>query len=407
MSSIEGKKILLGVSGSIAAYKAVYLLRALQKKKAEVRVILTPAASQFVNPLSFEAISHYPAQSELVSHQSWNNHIELALWADLLLIAPATAHTIAKLAHGLADDLLGAAYLAARAPVYLAPAMDVDMWHHPATRANLAQLAQRGVEIIPVDTGYLASGLQGEGRMAEPEDIVQFIENKWASNRNQDWASKKIIITAGPTHEYLDPVRFIGNASTGKMGIAIAEAAATRGAQVTIILGPTSLRPSSDAIQVVSVISAQDMMEIAEKLHASADIFIFAAAVADYRPSNLAPEKIKKAGDEMSITLIKNPDIAGHLGKRKKSHQWHIGFALESVSGEAYAQEKLVSKNFDMIVLNSLQDPGAGFGTDTNKTTFLFKDNKVLKFELKSKKWVAEDILDAIQDLFQSKNTPG
>lgn len=405
MGDLKGKKILLGVSGSIAAYKAVFLLRTFQKSGATVRVIMTPSAADFVSPLTFESISHHPVYCNTSNQQSWNNHIELSLWADVYVIAPATANTIAKFAAGLADDMISACYLAARCPVYVAPSMDVDMWHHQATQHNIQLLRSRSVLVIPVGYGALASGLTGEGRMAEPDEIVEFVAkalNKTASTGKSLLQGKTVLITAGPTHEALDPVRFIGNSSTGKMGIAIAESMAAKGAKVILILGPTMLAPvTSDAIHVIHVKSAIEMLEATSQAHRAADISVFSAAVADYRPLQAAPEKIKKTGDTLEIKLVRNPDIAYEMGLLKRRDQIHVGFALESTSGEDYAKEKLKKKNFDIIVLNSLKDKGAGFAGDHNKTTFFFKNNKSKKFELKPKSAVALDIIQAIELLLK------
>lgn len=398
--NLSGKKILLGVSGSIAAYKAIFLLRLFQKQGATVRVVMTHRAAGFIAPLSFEALTHHTVYIDNSSNQSWNNHIELSLWADLFVIAPATANTIAKLAHGMADDMLSACYLAARCPVLIAPAMDVDMWHHAATVDNLKILVSRGVTVVPVGYGELASGLTGEGRMAEPEEIISFIIGSNNETKSK-LSGKKIIVTAGPTYEAIDPVRFIGNASSGKMGIAIADVLADLGATVNLILGPSHLKPLNPGIKIFSVLTAMEMSKIAHELHPNADISIFAAAVADYRPAQVAKEKIKKSGDHLTISLIKNPDIAYELGQLKKKDQLHIGFALESTEGVSYAKEKLKKKNFDLIVLNSLQDAGAGFGGDTNKTSFYFRNNKSRKFGLKSKQEVASDIVDAILELIK------
>ena len=397
MTALKGKKILLGVCGSIAAYKAILLLRALQKQESEVKVIMTAAATKFITPLSFEAITHSPVYSDLISNHSWNNHVEISLWADLYIIAPASANTIAKLAHGLADDIVSATYLASRCPVYIAPSMDVDMWHHKATQANIEIVKSRGARVIPVGDGYLASGLSGKGRMAEPDDIVNFLEE--SNTITSPLKSKRVLITAGPTYENIDPVRFVGNASTGKMGISIAETMANLGCDVTLILGPTHLSPTNPDIKCIGVRSAEQMLASTKENHPKSDIIIFSAAVADYRPAHLAKDKIKKLDDVLELKLIKNPDIAYELGKSKRSDQLHIGFALESTTGEEYAKEKMEKKNFDMVVLNSLTDPGAGFGYDTNKTTFYFKDNKSIKFELKSKELVAKDIAHAIERL--------
>lgn len=402
MGDVRGKKIILAISGSIAAYKSVFLLRLLQKAGAEVRVIMTRHATDFITPLTFEAITHYPVHIDSSSHQSWNNHIELALWADLMIVAPATANVIAKMATGQVDDMVTACHLAARCKIAVAPSMDVDMWHHPATQHNIKTLLSRGVLIIPVGNGYLASGLEGEGRMAEPLDILEFVLHT-VSDKKTPLSGKKILITAGPTYEALDPVRFIGNSSTGKMGIALAEVIANLGAKVSLILGPTTLRPAHPGIELVHVMTADQMLEAALKIHPTTDICIFAAAVADYRPKKMSVEKIKKSSDTLDLQLIKNPDIAYTLGQRKKNKQLHIGFALESTQGEQYAKEKLKKKNFDLVVLNSLKDTGAGFAVDTNKTTFFFKNNKSKKFELKSKSEVAQDITQAIITLLKDK----
>jgi len=402
---LAGKKILLGVSGSIAAYKAVVLLRSLQKAGAAVRVIMTRGAADFIAPLTFEAISHHPVSIENSTNQSWNNHIELSLWADLFVIAPASANLIARMAAGMADDMVTACYLASRAPVCLAPSMDVDMWHHPATKHNIELLRSRSVQIIPVGYGALASGLTGEGRMAEPEEILEFI-GRLQSPVAQTLAGKKAMVTAGPTKEAIDPVRYISNASTGKMGIAIADALASRGALVQLILGPVALKSAHPMVHIHPVTTAEEMYQAALQYHELSEISVFCAAVADFRPAEVAREKIKKAGSGLSLKLVKNPDIAFELGRKKKAHQVHIGFALESGAGEAQAREKLEAKNFDLIVLNSLQDTGAGFGTDTNKTTFFLKGNKSRKFGLKSKEAVAGDIVDAIESLLKKLKKP-
>jgi phosphopantothenoylcysteine decarboxylase/phosphopantothenate--cysteine ligase len=401
--NLSGKKILLGVSGSIAAYKAVILLRALQKKGAIVRVIMTPRAGDFVSALTFEALTHHPVFTDTSKNQSWNNHIELSLWADLYLIAPATANTLAKMAQGMADDMLTACYLSARCPVMVSPAMDVDMWHHPATQANISTLVKRSVFILPVGYGELASGLIGEGRMSEPEDIVRYLEKHDSADLHL-LVDKKVMVTAGPTHEAIDPVRYISNASTGKMGIALADTLAKAGAAVELILGPTHLRPSHPAVKVIAVKSAAEMSEVAHRLHLHSQICLFAAAVADYRPAHPEPDKIKKSGDHLELILVKNPDIAFELGQLKRPDQIHVGFALESTEGVEFAKEKRVKKNFDLIVLNSLQDEGAGFGGDTNKTTFFYGNNKSRKFGLKSKQEVAQDIVLVIHELLELKN---
>lgn len=394
---MQGKKIILGISGSIAAYKSAFLTRLLIKAGAEVQVLMTPAAQDFITPLTLSTLSKRPVYSSVSSETGWNNHVELGLWADAMLIAPTTATTLAKLANGLCDNILVAAYLSARCPVFFAPAMDLDMWQHPATRQNVERLLSYGNQLIPVGVGELASGLSGEGRMAEPEDIVTYLERFFA--QQQDLAGKKILLTAGPTYEAIDPVRFIGNRSSGKMGVALADAAARRGAEVSLILGPSKLLPQEKSVKVLRVESAQEMHDAALQLFPGMHAAILAAAVADYRPKEVATEKIKKKGEELQLDLIKNPDIAADLGKMKQAGQLLIGFALETNDEENNAQGKLEKKNFDFIVLNSLRDAGAGFNHDTNKISILFKNNKKRDFELKSKNAVAEDILQAMIDL--------
>lgn len=394
---MQGKKIILGISGSIAAYKSAFLTRLLIKAGAEVQVLMTPSAQDFIAPLTLSTLSKRPVYSSVSSETGWNNHVELGLWADAMVIAPTTATTLAKLANGLCDNILVAAYLSARCPVFFAPAMDLDMWHHPATRHNVERLLSYGNHLIPVGVGELASGLSGEGRMAEPEDIVAYLEHFFA--QQQDLAGKKILLTAGPTYEAIDPVRFIGNRSSGKMGIALADAAARRGAEVSLILGPSKLAPQEKNVKVLRVESAQEMHDAAVQLFPEIHAAILAAAVADYRPKVVATEKIKKKGEELQLDLIKNPDIAADLGKMKQAGQLLIGFALETNDEENNAQGKLEKKNFDFIVLNSLRDAGAGFNHDTNKISILFKNNKKRDFELKSKNAVAEDILQAMIDL--------
>lgn len=394
-----GKKIILGISGSIAAYKSASLTRLLIKAGAEVQVLMTPSAQDFITPLTLSTLSKRPVFSEVSTESAWNNHVELGLWADAMVIAPATATTLAKLANGLCDNILAAAYLSARCPVFFAPAMDLDMWRHPATRSNVSRLQGYGNHLIPVGVGELASGLSGEGRMAEPEAIVAHLEQFFA--QSNDLFGKKILLTAGPTYEPIDPVRFIGNRSSGKMGVALADAAARRGASVTLVLGPSKLSPTEHNVQVIRVETAQEMHDAALQVFAEADAAILAAAVADYRPKTVATEKIKKKGEELQLDLIKNPDIAAELGQIKRPGQLLIGFALETNDEESHAQGKLERKNFDFIVLNSLRDAGAGFNHDTNKISILFKNNKKRDFELKSKSAVAEDILQAMIDLFK------
>ncbi|MEZ4920790.1 MAG: bifunctional phosphopantothenoylcysteine decarboxylase/phosphopantothenate--cysteine ligase CoaBC [Saprospiraceae bacterium] len=386
--------IILGISGSIAAYKSAFLTRLLVKKGAEVQVVMTDSATGFISPLTLSTLSKHPVHSQVSSEESWNNHVELGLWADALIIAPATANTLAKMAQGICDSMLTAVYLSARCPVFVAPAMDLDMWKHPATQANIQTLRDHGVSIIPVGHGELASGLHGDGRMAEPEDIVAFLEKHLYADA--PLKGKRALITAGPTHEAIDPVRFIGNHSTGKMGIALAESLARQGAEVDLVLGPTHLRPSLDQIRVHSVQSAEQMYQACLAQYAQTDITILAAAVADYRPEHVSDKKIKKKSDDMQISLSKTVDIAAELGKLKKTGQINIGFALETDQEVAHAKSKLERKNFDFIVLNSLRDKGAGFGHDTNKITILHADGSGTAFDLKSKTAVAEDIVSEI-----------
>ena len=391
MQAIAGKKIILGVSGSIAAYKAVFLTRLLVKAGAEVQVLMTSAATKFVQPLTFSTLSKRPVLTEVTSEDAWNNHVELGLWADAMLIAPATANTLARLANGICDSMIAAVYLSARCPIFVAPAMDVDMWHHPSTQENIQRLQRYGNHLIPVESGELASGLEGEGRLAEPEHIVDFLAKYF--NRSQALTGQKVLITAGPTYEAIDPVRFIGNRSSGKMGVSLAKAVIEQGGEAILVLGPSSLKPQMEGLTVEHVESAQEMYDAALKHFPDCQVGIMAAAVADYRPEQAATEKIKKKGERMSIELVKNPDIAATLGQQKKEGQILIGFALETENAEANAQSKLERKNLDYIVLNSLRDTGAGFGTDTNKVSIFTAGNKVVHFELKTKDEVARDII--------------
>jgi phosphopantothenoylcysteine decarboxylase / phosphopantothenate---cysteine ligase len=397
MASLAGKKIIVGITGSIAAYKSASLVRLLIKAGAEVQVLMTPAAADFITPLTLSTLSKRPVYSSVSSESGWNNHVELGLWADVFVIAPLTATTLAKLAQGICDNMLAAAYLSARCPVFFAPAMDLDMWHHPATRHNVERLQSYGNHLILVGTGELASGLHGDGRMAEPEEILTVLDRFFT--RQQDLQGKKILITAGPTFEAIDPVRFIGNRSSGKMGIALADAAARRGAEVILVLGPSRLSPNESKINTIRVQSAEEMHDAAVAAFGTCQVGIMAAAVADYRPKVVATEKIKKQGDELSLDLVKNPDIAADLGKTKAQGQVLVGFALETNNEESNALGKLERKNLDCIVLNSLRDSGAGFNHDTNKVSILFKDNKRQDFELKTKAAVADDILTAVVGL--------
>lgn len=393
-SNLSGKKILLGISGSIAAYKSALLTRLFIKSGAEVQVIMTNSAIDFISPLTLSTLSQRPVFSNVHSSEGWNNHVELGLWADVLIIAPATANTLAKMANGICDNMLLAAYLSARCPVFFAPAMDLDMWEHFTTRNNLEKLIAGGNHLIPVGHGELASGLIGAGRMAEPEEIVQLISDY--TSRSQDLKNKKVIVTAGPTHEAIDPVRFIGNRSSGKMGIALAEELAGRGAKVQLILGPSNLKATHSNIQTISVESAQQMFNAATDLFKKADVAIFAAAVADYRPAEVSDKKIKKKEGDLSILLERTQDIAGTLGSIKTKKQLTIGFALETNDEKTNAKSKLHKKNFDFIVLNSLRDKGAGFRHDTNKISILHSDGNILEYPLKSKNAVATDIVNEL-----------
>ncbi|ACU93046.1 phosphopantothenoylcysteine decarboxylase/phosphopantothenate/cysteine ligase [Capnocytophaga ochracea DSM 7271] len=385
--------IVLGITAGIAAYKTPQLVRLLTKNGHNVKVILTENAKEFVTPLTLSTVSKNPVLTSFSSPEgNWHSHVELALWADAMLIAPATANTVAKMAHGVCDNLLLATYFSAKTPVFVAPAMDLDMYAHPTVAENLAKLASYGNHIIPATYGELASGLVGQGRMADPEDIVLFIEN--TLSENLPLKGKKILITAGPTYEAIDPVRFIGNFSSGKMGIALANEAIRQGAEVHLVLGPSSEKNIHSQIHLHRVVSAQQMYEAAVSEFSTCDIAILSAAVVDYTPEIVAPEKIKKKGGNLSLTLVPTVDILASLGKIKTT-QTLIGFALETENEVANAQTKLEKKNLNGIVLNSLRDAGAGFGTDTNKVTFITKE-KQISFPLKSKEEVAKDILAQI-----------
>ncbi len=394
LSSLNNKRIVLGISGSIAAYKAAFLTRLLIKSGAEVKVLMTPSATAFISPLTLSTLSKNEVHIDVVSDKSWNNHVEMGLWADAMIIAPATANTLAKLANGICDNIVSAVYLSARCPVFIAPAMDVDMWHHPSTQENLKRLQSYSNTIIPVNKGELASGLYGEGRMAEPEEIITFLNGFFS--KKQDLIGKNVLVTAGPTFEPIDPVRFIGNHSSGKMGVAIAEELATRGATVHLVLGPSKLSPNHNNINVIRIMTAQEMYDKCVEIFPDCDAAIMAAAVADYKPSTVATTKIKKKKEDMSIHLSKTKDIAASLGKKKNKKQILVGFALETNNEIINAQSKLERKNFDFIVLNSLKDKGAGFNFDTNKITIIKKDNNIRKFELKSKKETAKDIVQEL-----------
>ena len=396
---LQGKKILLGVTGSIAAYKSLLLVRLLIKEGAMVRVVQTPAARDFVTPLSLATLSKNPVLSDLFAADTWANHVELGRWADLLVIAPLSCNTLAKMASGLCDNLLMATWLSAVCPVVLAPAMDEDMWRHPATRANLQKLQNYGNLLIPVENGELASGLYGDGRMAEPETILEFIRAilvQTAPDPAGSLAGKKALVTAGPTYEAIDPVRFIGNHSSGKMGIAIARELAGRGAQVSLVLGPFVLAVDEPGIDVTRVISAAQMYDACLAVFDDAHVAVLSAAVADFTPATPAAEKIKKNDGVFTLELTKTRDILKTLGELKKTNQLLVGFALETSKGREYALNKLQAKNADYIILNSLQDPGAGFGLDTNKITIFGKNGYEQAFETKSKQQVAKDIVDTI-----------
>lgn len=396
---LQGKKVLIGICGSIAAYKSAFLTRLLIKAGAEVRVIMTTSARSFITPLTLSTLSRNPVLSDLDSDGEWNNHVELGLWADVFLIAPGSANTMAKMAHGICDNLLTATYLSAKCPVIIAPAMDLDMYRHPSTVKNMEILRSYGNTIIDAGEGELASGLTGVGRMAEPDHIIGFLES--SLKKKSRFVNKTVMITAGPTWEPIDPVRFIANHSTGKMGYALAEQFAGEGARVILISGPTHLQVRSTAIQRIEVSTGEEMYKACLQYSDSSSIVILAAAVADYRPAHVADQKIKKQENNLSLELVKTTDIAASLGKQKKEGQVIVGFALETENGEAHAREKLVKKNFDLIVLNSLSDPGAGFGYDTNKVSILDKQNNIRHFELNDKQQVAGDIADAIYELRQ------
>ena len=397
---LKGKKILLGVSGSIAAYKSAVLTRLLVKAGAEVRIVMTPAAKDFVTPLSLSTLSKNPVLADLTENDSWANHVMLGRWADVMVIAPLSCNTLSKMASGLCDNLLMAVYLSATCPVVVAPAMDEDMWHHATTKKNLETITAFGNHIIPVENGELASGLVGDGRMSEPQTIIDWL-NDFFLNRSE-LKGKKVLINAGPTFEAIDPVRFIGNHSSGKMGVAIAEEMHKRGAEVTLVLGPSDIQVNG-GIEVIKIRSADEMFTACEKIFPEADITVMSAAVADYTPVNIAKEKIKKTENDFSVQLTKTRDILKHLGGQKREEQVLVGFALETNNEKENALKKLRSKNADLIVLNSLNDAGAGFGLDTNKITIFDKNGKEYLFETKSKREVAIDIINTIIQLLHAK----
>jgi len=397
---LKGKHIILGISGGIAAYKSVVLLRLLIKAGAEVQVVITPSGKEFITPVTLSALSGKPVVSEFFTANTgeWHSHVDLGLWADAMVIAPATANTIAKMANGVADNMLVTTYLSAKAPVFVAPAMDLDMMAHPSTVRNIELLRSYGNHIIEPASGELASHLVGKGRMEEPENIVKALERFFASK--SDLAGKKVLVTAGPTYEKIDPVRFIGNYSSGKMGYALALEAADRGGEVTLVSGPINMNVSHPRINLVKVESAKEMLSACESTFVDTDIAIMCAAVADYAPKHPADRKIKReTSDVPVIELVKNPDIAKTLGQKKRDGQTLVGFALETDNESVNARGKLESKNLDMIVLNSLRDKGAGFGTDTNKVTIYTRDGRELPFGTKPKEEVARDIIDTIMTL--------
>ena len=398
---MKGKKIIVGITGGIAAYKAAILIRLLIKKGAEVQVLTTPFAEKFITPLTLSTLSQKPVLKMFYNPENgnWNSHVDLGLWADALIIAPATANTLGKAANGIADNLLLTTYLSAKCPVFWAPAMDLDMFRHNAVQKNIKSLKSFGNHIIDAETGELASGLEGKGRMAEPEHIISYLENFFAEKKKL--RGHKVLITAGPTYENIDPVRFIGNRSSGKMGFALADIFSKNGAEVTLISGPVNLKTSNQNINIVSVQSAEEMFKETEYYFPDYDLIIFAAAVADYTPENPAQTKIKKKTDALIINLKPTKDIAKELGKRKTKKQITVGFALETNNEFINAQKKIREKNFDFIVLNSLKDKGAGFGYDTNKISIIDKDNNITEYELKSKTEVAKDILNKIIQLLK------
>lgn len=392
---LEGKKFVLGITGSIAAYKAAYLIRALIKKGAEVQVVITPAGKEFITPITLSALTSKPVISDFFSQRdgTWHSHVDLGLWADAMIVAPATASTIGKMAHGIADNMLITTYLSMKAPVFIAPAMDLDMFAHPATQHNLDILRSYGNHIIEPGEGELASHLMGKGRMEEPDNIVRILEDYFA--KGAELAKKKVVITAGPTYEKIDPVRFIGNYSSGKMGYALAEECAARGAEVILVSGPVQLTTSHPGIRRIDVESAAEMHEATLREFADADAAILCAAVADFTPEEVADHKIKREHDDLVLRLKPTHDIAAALGQRKQAHQCLVGFALETDHEAEHAQDKLRRKNLNFIVLNSLRDAGAGFRHDTNKITILDAEGSTA-YPLKSKKEVAADIVDRL-----------
>lgn len=394
---LKGKKIVLGITGSIAAYKACLIIRGLIKAGAEVQVVITPAGKEFITPITLSALTHKPVVSEFFSQRdgTWNSHVDLGLWADAMLIAPCTASTLGKMANGIADNMLITTYLSMKAPVFIAPAMDLDMYAHPSTQANMKRLAEYGNHFIEAESGFLASGLEGKGRMAEPEHIVAALDEFF---EKKDLLGKKILITAGPTYEKIDPVRFIGNYSSGKMGFALAEECSRRGAEVTLIAGPVALKANSAKIHRIDVESAQEMHDAAVEAFVHTDAAILCAAVADFRPDNVAEQKIKRVGQTMDLHLVPNPDIAAELGRMKVAKQLLVGFALETNNELDNAQLKLEKKNFDFIVLNSLRNEGTCFKSNENKISIISRSGRQ-DFEKKPKDDVARDIIDKLSEM--------
>ena len=392
---LQGKKIVLGITGSIAAYKACYLIRGLIKQGAEVQVVITPSGKEFITPLTLSTLTGKPVVSEFFDRRdgSWHSHVQLGLWADAMIIAPASASTIGKMANGVADNMLITTYLSMKAPVFVAPAMDLDMYAHPSTQKNLETLRSYGNHIIEPGTGFLASKLEGKGRMEEPDRIIEILDAFFAEKA--DLQGKKVLITAGPTYEKLDPVRFIGNYSSGKMGIALAEECAERGAQVELVCGPVSIKTCHPNIKRTDVESAAQMYKVATEIFPNTDAAILCAAVADFTPATIADNKIKREGNKLLLELAPTKDIAQALGQMKRENQVMVGFALETNDEENHAKEKLQKKNLDFIVLNSLQDEGAGFQYNTNKVTLIDKDGETM-FPLKSKREVAKDIVNKL-----------
>ena len=396
---MRGKRVLLGITGGIAAYKIAFLIRILKKSGAEVKCILTPASSDFISPLVLSTLSENPVGIEFWNKEdgTWNNHVEYGLWADIFVVAPLTANSLSKMANGSSDNLLLATYLSMKTKTLVAPAMDLDMYAHPTTKRNLDVLIEDGVGIIPVESGELASGLSGEGRMAEPETIHQVIQNYFDAQLEAEFKGKKVLVTAGPTFESIDPVRFIGNHSSGKMGYRIAEELLSRGAHVILVSGPTKEELEHDNLTLIPIKTAIEMLKAVQLHWNNCSYGIFSAAVADYRPKSIADQKIKKNDDELSIELIKNPDILKWAGDTKSSDQLLVGFALETSHLLENGKKKLAKKNLNLIVLNTLEDKGAGFGVDTNKISILDNHNNLAEFELKSKKEVASDIVSHLK----------